>query len=121
MASTFQRILQQAVEQAPGAIGGAFSAFDGELVDAHGVPSIEWDLFAAHFGVVLQGIQAALHTLHFGDAEHVILEHRTLDVLIMPVSDGYYLVLATQAPMAIAQALHHGKRATALLRVEMGY
>ena len=121
MASTFQAILQQAVEQTPGAIGGAFAAFDGELVDAHGAPTIEWDLFAAHFGVVLQGIQAALHTLHFGDAQHVILEHRRLDVLIMAVNDGYYMVMATQAPMAIAQALGHGHRTVARLRDEMGY
>ena len=121
MVSTFQTILQQTIANIPGAMGGVFSAFDGELVAAHGTLASEWDLFGAHYGVVLQGIQAALHTLHFGDAQHIILEHRAVDVLIMAIHDGYYLVLATTSPMAIAQVLLHGARAAAALRTEMGY
>lgn len=121
MASAFQSILADAVGKTPGAIGSAFSAFDGEVVDAFGVADYEWDIFSAHYGVVLQGIAAALDTLHFGATQHVIVEHNKIDVLIVAVSNEYYLVLATQSPMAIAQALAVTKITAQRLREEMGF
>lgn len=121
MGSAFQPILADAVDRTPGAIGSAFSAFDGELVDAHGTPAYEWDIFSAHYGVVLQGINAALATLHFGETQHVIIEHNKIDVLVVAVSHEYYMVLATTSPMAIAQALAVAATTSRRLREEMGF
>lgn len=121
MASAFLPILQAAVTATPGAIGSALSATDGELVDAYGAEPYEWDIFSAHYGVILQGVQHALANLGLGRAHHVVLEHRGIDVLILSVEAEYYMVLATTAPMSIAQALSAAQTAAYLLREEMGF
>jgi hypothetical protein len=118
--SPFAMILRAAVEKTPHAIGGAFAAADGEMVDAFATSDpLEWAIFTAHYGVVLGNIQRLLATWHFGDAKLVVFEHGSVDVLIGPVSSGYYALLAVSQPAPLAAAMHALDEAVGELRREM--
>ena len=121
MSSAFSDILQGAVERIPGAIGGAFAASDGEIVDwfADGDP-FEWAVMTAHYGVVLAHVQSALNTFHHGEAEIVLLAHEQLDILLHSVADGYYALLATTHPAPLGKAFNELASAAYKLRQEMG-
>ena len=121
MATPFAEILRIAVERTPRAVGGAFAAADGEMVDwfASGDP-VEWALLTAHYGVVLANLEAALGALHYGGPEFFVVEHARLDILVHIVHDGYYALLAVEPPAPLATALTALRQAASELRKEMG-
>jgi hypothetical protein len=116
----FMRILERAVAGTPGAIGGAFAAADGEMVDfvTRG-DSTEWALLTAHYGVILANLEAVLNTQHFGGTAYFVVENRDLDVVVHTVSLGYYALLAMPSPAPLAMAVNALERAAAELRREM--
>jgi predicted regulator of Ras-like GTPase activity (Roadblock/LC7/MglB family) len=121
MASAFSEILRVAVEDTPSAIGGAFAAGDGEMVDFFAtIDPTDWALLTAHYGVVLAQVQAALQTCHYGEANLVMLEHADMDILVHAVQEGYYALLALSRPAPLAQAISAITRAVSELRREMG-
>jgi len=116
----FGRILRDAVEATPGAIGGAFAASDGEMVDAFTAKdTYEWAILTAHYGVVLANLVSALNTWHFGSTEHVVIEHARIDVIMKPVAAGYFALLALARPASISAGLRSLGIATAALKREM--
>jgi predicted regulator of Ras-like GTPase activity (Roadblock/LC7/MglB family) len=120
MSSPFAEILRAAVDQTPGAIGGAFADRDGETVDyVTEWERADWEITTAHFGIVMHHVQSALHTFHFGEAELVLVCMRDIDIVIQSVSDGYYAMLALARPRSLALAMTSLTRASEMLRREM--
>lgn len=116
----FRRILRAAVDRTPGAVGGAFAAYDGEMVDAVAtIDPTDWAILTAHYGVVLANLEAALNTKHFGGAEYFVVENSAIDVVVHTVLDGYFALLAVARPTCLATALAAIGDAAAQLRVEM--
>src|SRR5688572_4341633 len=106
MVTPFKLILQRAVERVPGAVGAIFADWDGEAVDhfAHGLKE-DMLILAAHYGVILNHVQAILHLTHFGEAEEIIFMHQKLDLIVRAVAKDYYVVLACGAGAHLATAL----------------
>jgi predicted regulator of Ras-like GTPase activity (Roadblock/LC7/MglB family) len=120
VATPFTEILRQAVDRIPRAIGGAFAAPDGEMVDyVATIDPIEWAIFTAHYGVVLAHLEAALGTWHFGGPEFFVVEHSQVDVLVHTVDDGYFALIAVEQPAPLGAALSSLADAAAELRREM--
>lgn len=120
MRTPFAEILRVAVQSTPGAIGGAFAASDGEMVDSYSVRDAhDWAILTAHYGVLLSHIQAALTTCHHGQANLVMVEHNKLDILVYAVGEGYYALLAVGTPAPLAAAIKALHQAAADLRREM--
>lgn len=118
--TAFARILGRAVEATPGALAATFAAGDGELVDAAATGhDHEWALLTAHHGVILANLEALLGTKHFGGAEHFVICHRGLEVVVQVVDDGYYALLALTPPAPLARAIANLATAAAELRREM--
>ena len=119
--TNFAEILRTAVQATPGALGGAFAAYDGELVDQFPSTSAtqEWPILAAHYGIILQQAQRALLTFHYGDIQWVLICHEDLDVMVYSVQDGYYALLATPHPGPVARAATALAEAARALRKEM--
>jgi predicted regulator of Ras-like GTPase activity (Roadblock/LC7/MglB family) len=118
--SPFRAILRAAVDRIPHAVGGAFAAADGEMVDSvTTADATEWAILTAHYGVVLASVEAAFGTWHFGGPEFVMIEHARLDVLIHPVGAGYYALVAVAPPAPLAVALASLKTAAFALQREM--
>jgi hypothetical protein len=116
----FARILTHAVAATPGAIGGAFAAADGELVDAIADGDAhEWALITAHYGVILANLEAWLATKYFGGPRHFVVANRELDVAVHTVDDGYYVLMAMTPPSTIDRALGNLAAAARDLRKEM--
>ncbi len=118
--SPFAAILKRAVEDTPGAIGGAFAASDGEMVDyfSRRDPD-EWALLTAHYGVLLAQVQSALNTWHYGETDLLMLAHNDIAILIQSVQEGYYALIAVYRPAPLGRALSALGRATHALRREM--
>jgi hypothetical protein len=117
----FGAILRRAVESTPGAIGGAFAASDGELVDSYATWDTEmWAVLTAHYGIVLSHLRAAFGTWHYGGPEYFIVQHERLDVVVQVVDAGYYVLMAVDGPAPLARALAATHEAAAALAQEMG-
>lgn len=122
MSSPFADIMRAAVERTPHAVGGAFAASDGEMVDFFTTTSAESDELAivtAHYGVLLAHLEAVFNTWHFGGPEFFVVEHSRLDILVYTVAEGYYALLAVAQPAPLAAAMTSLADAARALRAEM--
>ena len=118
--SIFGQIMERTIARIPGAVGGAFAAQDGETVDsATEWDATEWQIFTAHFGIILHHVQSCLHTFHFGEAEVVIMNYREMDIVVQAVSEGYYALIAVQPPSSLGVAINALRDASTQLKVEM--
>ena len=116
----FAVILKEAVQATPNAIGGAFAASDGEMVDAYAkIDAHDWAVLTAHYGVVMAHLAAAFDTWHYGGPEYFIAQHGKLDIVVHSVEAGYYALVAVEKPANLAFALDRIRRACVALRKEM--
>ncbi len=116
----FGAILKDVVNPLPGAVGVAFAAGDGELVDSWSVwDDDQWAFLIAHIGIVSNHLRSALHTFHFGDVEWVFLGFPKLDMLAQQVGERYFVVLATTPPMDLDSAEPALQLVVASIREEM--
>lgn len=118
--SSFGAILKRAVQDTPGAIGGAFADSQGEMIDGYTTRNAhDWALITAHYGVVLAQLQACFGMWHFGGPEYFIAQHAALDVVVHAVPGGYYAILAVTEPAPLARALTSLREAAIGLHREM--
>jgi hypothetical protein len=120
LATPFAAILRRAVETTPHAIGSAFADSEGEMVDSFSTMNPhDWAVLTAHYGVVLAQLTAAFGTLHFGGPEYFIAQHKSIEVIVHMVDDGYYALLACTYSPPLSVALDHLRDAALLLKKEM--
>jgi predicted regulator of Ras-like GTPase activity (Roadblock/LC7/MglB family) len=120
MKTGFTPILQRAVERVPGAIGAIFADWEGEAVDHFGhADRDELLVLTAHYGVIFNQLQSALHLFHFGDATEIVVRHDGVELLLRGVRHGYYLVVVASAEVHLATALRELEEAACALRAEM--
>ncbi|MFH0903300.1 MAG: roadblock/LC7 domain-containing protein [Pseudomonadota bacterium] len=119
--TTFTPILRRVVERVPGAVGVIFADWDGEAVDAYSLADRDQMLvLAAHYGIILNQLQSALHLFHFGEAIEALFEHDKMCLVLRVVGHGYYVILALDAADGhIATALREIKFAADALMVEL--
>ena len=116
----FAKILKQAVESSPNAVGGAFAASDGEMVDHYAtIDPHEWAVLTAHYGIVLAHLNSCFDTWHYGGPEYFIAQHAKLDILVHAVDAGYFALMAIQKPSNIGLALTRLRTACSALKKEM--
>ena len=116
----FTTILRGVVDKVPGAIGVIFADWDGEAVDSF-APGVKDDMLilAAHYGVILNHVQSALHLTHFGEAVELIVQHRKMDLIVRAIDRHYYVILAVRSGSHLATALREVVAAASALRAEM--
>ena len=123
MSTPFAEIMKRAVEATPGAVGGAFADSEGEMVDCFStVDKHDWAVLTAHYGVVMNHLQHAFGTWHYGGAEYFIAQHSDMDVVVYSVAHGYYALLAIREQDGSAQlgvGLAQLRAASAALRKEI--
>jgi hypothetical protein len=121
VSSPFAAIMKQAVERTPRAIGGAFAAYDGEMVDFFiaNMDPTDWAILTAHYGVILTNLESVFNTWHFGGPQFFVVEHSRLDVLVHAVAEGYYALMAVEQPCPLWTALASIQEAAAELKKEM--
>ncbi len=118
--TSFSQILRGLVETTPGALGGVFSAEDGEVVDWFAInDTTEWPALAAHYGIVFRQAKKALFTFHYGEIQSLVAFHSGMDIMVSLVQDGYYALIGLTHPGPIARATATMTTAVAALRKEM--
>lgn len=116
----FGALLRRAVEATPGAVGGAFAAYDGELVDSYATwDADDWAVLTAHYGIVMSHLRAAFGTWHYGSPEYFIVQHAKLAVLVHEVDAGYYVLMAVVEPACLAMGLAAIREAARAVAREM--
>jgi hypothetical protein len=116
----FGEILKDAVHVCPNAIGGAFAASDGEMVDSFStIDPHEWAVLTAHYGIVMAHLNSCFDTWHYGGPEYFIAQHGKLDIIACAVDSGYYALIALEKPANLGYALAHMRTACAKLKKEM--
>lgn len=116
----FGAILMRAVQETPGAVGGAFADSDGEMIDDYTTRDPhEWALLTAHYGIVLGQFHAAFGTWHFGGPDYFIAQHGVLAIVVHAVAGGYYTLLAVIEPAPLGHALRSLREAARALHREM--
>jgi predicted regulator of Ras-like GTPase activity (Roadblock/LC7/MglB family) len=116
----FSSILEDVVKASPNAIGGAFAASDGEMVDAFStMNATDFAIITAHYGVVMALLKSAFGTWHFGWPEYFYAQFKMLDVIVHEVDAGYFALVAYSSPPEIGNALEHVKVACTRLKKEM--
>ena len=131
----FTPILRTMLTEVPEAVGAIFADWEGEAVDQFPDPrraedaatpvaqsaieSFDLRLFGAHWGVILNHVNAAMRTFHYGDPQILMLHHDLLDILIQRVDSQYYLLLALRPGGPVARALRQLERGVVALRAEM--
>jgi predicted regulator of Ras-like GTPase activity (Roadblock/LC7/MglB family) len=136
----FTPILRSVCTAIPEAVGVVFADWEGEAVDqfpdprrgaeedaaarlapvrADAAEPVDLRLFGAHWGVILNHVNAAMRTFHYGDPQVVMLHHDRMDVLIRTVSEQYYVLLAMRTGSHLGRALQALEHAAQALREEM--
>lgn len=117
----FAEILRVAVQSTPSAVGGAFAARDGEMVDSFcDEDPNDWAILTAHYGVLLAHVQSALNTCHYGEANLIMIAHTGMNILVHSVDEGYYALMVVTEPAPLAQAMSAIEQAAHELKREMG-
>jgi hypothetical protein len=79
----------------------------------------EWAILTAHYGVVLSTLNAAFSIWHFGGPQFFVVEHSKVDVLVQPVAEGYFALMAVEQPAPLGVAMASLGAAVEDLRKEM--
>jgi hypothetical protein len=69
--------------------------------------------------VILNHVNHAMRTFHYGDPQIMMLHHDRLDILIQAVDSHYYLLLALTPGGPVGRALQQLERGVRALRAEM--
>lgn len=116
----FGAIMKKCVQATPNAIGGAFAASDGEMVDSFStIDAHEWAILTAHYGVILSMLESAFGVWHYGGVEMFIATHKHLEIFVCAVDAGYFALIAAKTPADLDIALPELGMAAAALRKEM--
>jgi hypothetical protein len=116
----FGAIIKKCVQATPNAVGGAFAASDGEMVDSFAtMDAHEWAVLTAHYGVILSLLKSVFGVWHYGGVEMFIAQHKHLEIFVCAVDAGYYAIVAAKTPADLDLTLPPLRVAAAALRREM--
>ena len=91
----------------------------GEVVVAAGRTDDQLRLIGAYQGIALTNVQRAATRYAAGSIECVICRYAGGTVILRPLKDGYYLVLALAADASVALAVHQSQLAHGTILADM--
>jgi len=116
----FKRILGRLVESVPGANGAILADWEGEAVDQVArMDDYELKVIGAHKGVILTNLRDVVRRLEGSDLKEIVVTYDLMQVIIMPVTHEYFMVLTLDRSDALGRALFEARRCIALLRDEI--
>ena len=106
----FKLLLNTMLKRLPGAKGAIIADWEGESVDSFGIMD-DYDLkvMAAHKGVLLHNIREVQERLGGDDLKEVVITTETMQMIVLPVTKDYYLVLALDKSDLLGKALQEAR------------
>ena len=116
----FKKILKDAVEGLPGAVGAIFVDGEGESVE-HFFAGADYDikLLGAHQGILLNLLATAAEGSGHGRVQGMVVSTDEARVIVQPLKDGYLLVLLLSLHCNTGVAMHAVKKTAQALVEEI--
>ncbi len=116
----FKNLLQEMLDQLPGAVGAIIADWEGEAVDqVSRLDDFDIKVLGAHKGIVLSRLREALQRLDGGDLEEVLIHFEQGKTLITPINEDYFLVLSVEPQVMIGKAAFVMRRCVEQLRLDI--
>ncbi len=116
----FKYLLQEMLDQLPGAVGAIIADWEGEAVDQVArLDDFEIKVLGAHKGIILSRLREALQRLDGGDLEEVLICFDQGKTLIAPLNEDYFLVLTVEPQVMAGKAAFVMRRCVEQLRQDI--
>ncbi len=112
-------ILESLLAQVPGSVAAALVDAQGELVVGAGGMDDRQRLIGAYEGIALTVAARAARRTGAGAVRSLAWRHEAGTVLLVPLHDGYYLVLSLEPQALVALALRRCEEARLRLNAEI--
>lgn len=117
---SFAEQLSELMGKIPGAIGIILADWEGETVDrASRMDDYQLRVLGAHKGVILMNLREALKASGDDELREVVITTEEARILILPVTDEYFLVLLLERRQAPGKALFEARSYLEILRKEI--
>lgn len=116
----FKGILGGLVDSVAGANGALLADWEGEAVDqATSLDVYRLQVIGAHTGVILTHVREVLRRLAGGEPKEFVIAAKRMRIVILPVTQEYFLVLTLDRDAALGRALFEARRCARRLRDEI--
>jgi len=116
----FKPLLQELIDSVPGASGAIIADWEGEAVDhVARMDDYELRVIGAHKGIILGNLRQVMNRLQEDHLQEVVIATSDAQVLILPVTHDYFLVLVTHRDAVVGQALYASRLCVAELKKEI--
>lgn len=116
----FKRILQELVENTPGASGAILADWEGEAVEQFcSYDDFELKIIGAHKGIILNLIKDLHAAIAAGNPNEALITTESLHVVIGPIGQDYSLVMTLERDAIAGRALYCFKEAVKVLYKEI--
>lgn len=116
----FKALLKQLVESVPGAQGAIIADWEGEAVDQVALmDDYELKIIGAHKGIILHNMREVVTRLGDDRLSEIIITTGQAQMLVLPVTNDYFLVLTLDRSDSLGRALFEARRCTLALQKEI--
>ncbi|SRR5712691_669600 len=115
---SYQHVLDDLV-RAVDASGALLLDAEGEVVMEGGARDERHRLIGAYQGLALEAIRKTVDRHGGGDIAYLLYRYTDGVVILRPLKDGYYLVLALPVDGRVGEGLHHSRCAQENLNREL--
>lgn len=107
----FKTLLNSLVERVPGAQGAIIADWEGEAIEQSGIMD-DYDLkvIGAYKGVILHNMREVVDRLGNDELKEIVVTTKQAQILILPVTKDYYLVLTLDRSDMLGRALLEARR-----------
>ena len=108
------------LERLPGALGAIVVDWEGEAVDQSGsMDEYQLKVMGAHKGVILNKLKEVIHRLSDDRLSEIVITTEQAQILILPVTQDYFLVLTLSREEMLGRALFEARRCIPALKAEI--
>jgi predicted regulator of Ras-like GTPase activity (Roadblock/LC7/MglB family) len=101
----FKAVLNQLLQDVPGALGVIIVDWEGEAVEqATRIGEYDIKILGAHHGIILTLLREALERMGSDCPEEVVIRTQQGTTLIQPLTEDYLLILQLQQGALVARA-----------------
>lgn len=112
--------LSEVVKSIPGAVGAILADWEGEAVEQVGhMDSYELKVAGAYSGVILSLLRQISERLDKQELEEIVIGTALAQVLVMPVSREYFLVVVLRKDALLGKALYETRGCALRLKDEV--
>jgi predicted regulator of Ras-like GTPase activity (Roadblock/LC7/MglB family) len=116
----FKQLLDELIDSVPGASGAIIADWEGEAVDhVARMDDYELRVIGAHKGIILGNLRQVMSRLQEDQLQEVVIATSNAQILILPVTQDYFLLLITHRDAVLGRALYASRLCVEELKKEI--